>query len=463
MKKFCIFLLCLLGFFKISPAQHIQPFHKGDRISFLGNSITDGGHYHSYIWLYYMTRFPNRRIDIFNSGIGGDVIKMMYDRLDADVLSHHPTVIVLTFGMNDTDYGIYLKPDAEKVSEERVKTSYNNYLLMEKRLKALPDIRKILMTSPPFDETAKLKSPVYPGKNAAMLKINRFMKTSAKNNNWGFIDLNKPMTAINLREQKQDSSFSLDGKGRIHPEQDGHMVMAYLFLKAQGFAGRDVADIKINAASKSVQSVKYCKVSDLLATPESVHFDYLAASLPYPLDTFVAHGSWGETKTQADALKVIPFMQEFNREMLTVEGLQNGKYQLNIDGQKIGQWTAQEFAKGINLATQTSTPQYRQAMAVMYLNEERWAIERRLRVYYWYQFDIFRNKGLLFADNQIAIDTLRSVAKTNVFARGLMQGYLKAMHPAVREAWKKEMKLLVDQIYSINKPLKHTIDIKLIQ
>lgn len=38
---------------------------------FLGNSITDGGHYHSYIWLYYMTRFPYMDLRVMNAGIGG--------------------------------------------------------------------------------------------------------------------------------------------------------------------------------------------------------------------------------------------------------------------------------------------------------------------------------------------------------------------------------------------------------
>ena len=38
-------------------AQTVKPFKEGERAVFLGNSITDGGHYHSYIWLYYMTVF----------------------------------------------------------------------------------------------------------------------------------------------------------------------------------------------------------------------------------------------------------------------------------------------------------------------------------------------------------------------------------------------------------------------
>ena len=50
------------------------------RAVFLGNSITDGGHYHSYIWLYYMTRFPDMPIRVFNGGIGGDTAYDMNKR-----------------------------------------------------------------------------------------------------------------------------------------------------------------------------------------------------------------------------------------------------------------------------------------------------------------------------------------------------------------------------------------------
>lgn len=460
MRRISIVALFLLVVVRVGIAQYIQPFKKGDRVSFLGNSITDGGHYHSYIWLYYMTRLPGERIDIFNSGIGGNVIKQMNDRFDDDVLAVRPSTIVLTFGMNDTDYGIYLKPEAEQLSGDRIATSHQSYSLMEKRLAQLPAIRTILMTSPPFDETAKLQSTVYPHKNAAMLKVNAFMKASAEKNKWGFLDLNTPMTFINKREQQRDSAFTLQGGDRIHPEQDGHLVMAYLFLKAQGFAGREVADIKISTTQKKTLVEKNCKIENLVVSPTSVRFNYLAAALPYPVNAQVANGGWGETKAPAAALNVIPFMQEFNQEMLTVEGLKEGSYRLKIDGQLIGTWSAASLQAGINLAEQTNTPQYQQANVVMHLNEERWEIERRLRVYYWYQFDIFRDKGLLFADNQAALDTLATVARENIFAKGLMQGYLKAMHPEIRDNWRKQMKSLLDQIYTINKPKNRLIEIE---
>jgi hypothetical protein len=58
MKKALLFVAALVCIAFSAQAQSIEPFKDGDRAVFLGNSITDGGHYHSYIWLYYMTRFP---------------------------------------------------------------------------------------------------------------------------------------------------------------------------------------------------------------------------------------------------------------------------------------------------------------------------------------------------------------------------------------------------------------------
>jgi hypothetical protein len=54
MKKLFTILLSSFCILTNVHAQKIAPFHAGDRVAFVGNSITDGGHYHSYIWLYYI-------------------------------------------------------------------------------------------------------------------------------------------------------------------------------------------------------------------------------------------------------------------------------------------------------------------------------------------------------------------------------------------------------------------------
>jgi len=457
MKNFAVLFLILFGLGEIACSQKPEPFHKGERVAFVGNSITDGGHYHSYIWLYYMTRFPDQRIDIFNCGIGGDVSGDILKRLDDDVFIHKPTTIFLTFGMNDVGYYEFYKPNAEQLAKEKIQKSIDSYQKIEKRLKEQTNAKKILIGGSPYDETAKFKKEVFPKKNDAIRKIIDFQQKNAAENNWGFIDFNHPMTDINLREQKKDSSFTLCGQDRIHPGNDGHMVMAYLVLKAQGLAGKEVADMKIDAGQKKVNESGNCTISGLTVTPASVQFDYLAKSLPYPLDTFPE--GWMETKRQSGAMALVPFMDEFNREMLYVKGLSGKTYTLKIDGAVMGTWPAQKFAEGINLATITKTPEYMQALQVMVLNEERWEIERRLRSYYWMEFTFFRDKGMLFADNEAAMDTLNKYAPSNIFVAGNKGNYVRSRFKSVRDTWHNEMDLLVNEIYTINKPVSHKMEI----
>ncbi len=450
-------LILLLLFTEITYAQ-LPPFKEGERVAFIGNSITDGGHYHSYIWLYYMTHLPNRRIEFFNSGIGGDNVGQMYDRLEKDVFIHKPTVVTLTFGMNDVGYYDFLKPNADSFASERIKETYERYKKFETVFKQHPSVQKIMIATSPYDETVKGLNNYFPGKSAAMLKVVEFQEASARENNWYTVDFFRPMTEINSLQQKKDSTYTLSGRDRIHPGNDGHLVMASLFLKAQGFAGKPVAEINIDAATKKVNQASNCSITGLAVTDTKVAFTYLANSLPFPIDTFPR--GWEERRSMKDALNLIPFMQEFNREFLQVNGLAiSKKYALQIDGNTIGEWSGQQFSEGINLAEITTTPQYKQALQVMYLNEERWEIEKRLRRYTWVQYDFLKDKNLLFADNDAAMDSVEANIAQNGFLRGNKEEYVKARFPAIRDTWRKEMDLLINTIYTINKPVAHKITV----
>lgn len=149
MKKliFCVALACILT--TGAKAQTVAPFRDGDRVVFLGNSITDGGHYHSYIWLYYMTRFPYMDVQVMNAGIGGETAGDMYRRLDGDVFSKRPTVLNVTFGMNDTGYAEYNQPGAGEFGERRYRECYENYGRMEQRLQGLDGVRVVLLGGAP--------------------------------------------------------------------------------------------------------------------------------------------------------------------------------------------------------------------------------------------------------------------------------------------------------------------------
>lgn len=440
-----------------SNAQGIQAFEEGERAVFLGNSITDGGHYHSYIWLYYMTHFPNMPITIYNGGIGGDTAYDMNKRLDNDIFSKNPTALMLTFGMNDSGYFEYNGDNPEAFGDSKYQESIRNFNEIVNRFKGLSKTRIVMLGTSPYDEDAVIEGNNFHGKNATIRRIVDYQMKTADENGWEHLDFNAPMTELNRKGQATDSSFTLCGTDRIHPDNEGHMVMAYLFLKAQGFAGEKVADIEIDAKKLQVQKETNCKISNLKRVGNSIQFDYLAESLPYPMDT-IARG-WMMSRPQALAAKVVPIIEDLNQEVLKVSGL-SGNYKLLIDGEDLGTWDGKELAAGINMAELTWTPQYQQALAVMHLNERRWEIERTTREHAWCEHSFFQQHGLLNADNRKAIDVMDENAPTNDWVRIHRNNYTATMHPAVREAMQQEMDLLVNKIYEINRPITRKIELR---
>lgn len=435
----------------------VKPFRQNDRVIFVGNSITEAGAYVSSIYLYYMTHFPGRKIVILNGGIGGDKASDIYRRLDYDILAKKPNVLVLTFGMNDTGYFEFNNSDADKTAAERIAASLRSYGLIEQRLLKLPALQKILMSSPPYDETAKIGGNVFRGKHKAMQEVVKFQEAAAKQNAWPFADLFRPMTELNTRLQQKDSAFTLIGPDRVHPGNAGHLVMAALFLKSQGLNGQPVADVSIDAAGGKLQQSVNCSISGLSASAGKVSFRYLAASLPFPIDTVAR--MWGNDQKQSDALKWIPFTDDFNREMLKIAGLQPGEYNLLIDGHAVGKWPAAAFAAGINLATVNETPQYKQAMSIMQLNLRRAEVEARLRRYFWVQGNFFDKKNLRQQDNAAALDSIRKYAKTDGMLRFHEENYETAMYKELRAAWQQEIDTIINLIYTMNKPVPHKIEI----
>lgn len=448
MKKLIIITLCLLMGIHGIHSQGIPVFKKGERVAFVGNSITCGGHYHSYIWLYYMTRFPDRRIDIFNEGVGGDVARQMSLRLDK-VFEHQPTVVTLSFGMNDTGYMDYTLPENETTGRQNVETSCNDYRAIEDAYKKYPKIQKVLIGSSPYDETSRFNKVPFPGKNKLIQDISDFLKERAQTNKWGYVDFNRPMTEVNKREQQADSTFTLCGGDRVHPTTDGHLVMAYLFLQAQGLTNKPIADVAIDASTQTINLSENCKITDLAVSSENVSFIYLANSLPYPIDASQFNY---EQHTQADALKVIPFMDEMNQEGLQVKGLSAGYYLLKIAGKTITRLTAGELKRGINLASYGNTPQNEQAQQIRQMNEQRWFMEREIREYYWMEYNLMRDKGLLWASNEAAVDTLMKYRKENPFVNMLKDYWLRFMYKSVREDSANEQRDLVERIYRMNQP-----------
>ena len=446
-----LYLLCACTYMQ---AQIVMPFQKGDRVTFVGNSITDGGHYHSYIWLYYMTHFPRMRLWMANCGVGGDTAKEILARFDDDVLTKQPNVLTFTFGMNDTGYYEYNGADSADFARRKFEEAKQQFALCEEKLKSLTGVRTVMIGTSPYDQTSTFNNDIFARKNDNMQRVIAVQREAAERNGWEFLDLNAPMVALNMKQQQTDPAFTIIGNDRIHPDNDGHMAMAYLFLQAQGMVGKKVADMQLNAASGKVIKAGNCRISKVKRTDSTLQFDCLAASLPFPLDT-LSHG-WGFSHGAAQVTRVIPsFIDDLSDEHLTVKGL-NGKYELSIDGIVIDTLSAATLSAGINLSQYRHTPQYQQALVVMALNETRWDVERRFREWAWVNYDFMMPAGHLNDNTEQGARKFRELSKDNSWLASKKGTYDQMVHPEVREAYKQEMDVLVDCIYKQNQPKKHT-------
>lgn len=437
-------------------AQTLPPFKNGDRVAFMGNSITEAGFYESNIWLYYITRFPEQRITIFNAGIGGDVVGHMNNRFEQDILPKKPNIVVLTFGMNDTGYMEFNDANAAELAKQRVEKSYKNFGLLQDKLKARPEITTVMMSSSPYDESMKNKDNYFKDKSKAMAQIVAFQQRAAQQNGWAYVDQFHSMTEINVREQQKNPEFTLTGPDRIHPGKAGHLVMAATFLKSQGLAGKPVASTSIDAVKGLIASDN-AKIQMGRKGESGIAFNYLANALPFPIDS--VSDVWGNPQKQSDALAVYPFIQEFNQELLQVKRLKKGVYHLMIDGQKIRTFTADSLAKGINMALLSNTPQYQQAIAVMHLNDLRSDLEKKMREYYWLHFNYFSGENMLFKDTETGLEKVLKKAKDDWAVRSKIGAYQTLRFPEVREMWEQNIQQLTEKIYQINQPKSRLIEI----
>lgn len=86
--------------------EHTKIFEKDARVAFIGDSITHNGLYVEYIQHYYASHLPDRRVRVYNLGIGGDAAAHSLGRIE-DMLSVEPTEVVVTFCGNDLGLAHY--------------------------------------------------------------------------------------------------------------------------------------------------------------------------------------------------------------------------------------------------------------------------------------------------------------------------------------------------------------------
>jgi lysophospholipase L1-like esterase len=355
---------------KATTNRTMAPFPDDTRYAAIGDSITHNGWYAPYVDLYYLTRFPKQRLEIFNCGINGDTVTGGEKRYDWDIAPHHPTVASIMFGMNDVGRELYEAHRTGPELAQQRKQHIDDYEIHLRKLVALlqRDKAQVILILPTiFDNTVVAKAAHYPGVNEAIGECANRAVAVAGDLGCDVVDFYHPMLQVTLEHQKTKPDFSMISGDRTHPTMLGHLFMAYLFLKAQNVPST-VARVSIRATDGSVKHADNCQIDEIKTGPNTLTFRYWANSLPFPIEWWTSQATtWA------------PFVEDLDQEMLQITGLTDGTYRLAIDDKPIRTYTAGELSAGVNLAIENKTPQARQAQSVWVAYRKRQEIVFKFR------------------------------------------------------------------------------------
>jgi lysophospholipase L1-like esterase len=331
-------------------------FKKGDRIVFLGDSITEQYQYSTDIELYLTTRFPEWNLTFINAGIGGDTATGGANRFATHVLAEKPTAVTIDFGMNDGGYGAFDKKKADQFLEKT-----------EAMLKAAKEAGvRVALISPNAVEVRTA-----PGLKTYLETQKEFyapLKELAEKYKVPFVDQYAVTRAVMDKMAADDAKVKAFPGGGVHTGPAGGLLMAHTILVGL-HAPAVVSELEIDAAAKKVGAANRCKADKVEGGADGVTFERTDDALPLPVSK-----DWRPMLPYVDELK------DLNDYGLKVSGLKEGKYALSIDGKEVGSYTAADLAAGVNLGNLESGPLFDQGEAVFKaINEKNELVHHRFR------------------------------------------------------------------------------------
>ncbi len=336
----------------------VQP---GDRVLFLGDSITEQFQYSSDIELYLTTRFPKANLTFLNAGISGDTAGGGAGRFQQHVLAEKPTVVTIDFGMNDGGYGTF-NPGPAKTYAGKTEA------MLEAAKKA--GVKVALISPNAVDRRVKPKDN--PDKFKVYVETQKQfyapLKELADKHRVPFVDQYAvTRAALERMEADPNGKAANPFPDAVHTNGQGGLLMAHTILvglKAPALVSNAVID-----AAAGTTDAGGCTVADVTPAAGGVSFTRTDEALPLPV--------------QKDWLPILPYvnhLNDLNVYGLAVKGLKDGAYAVLIDGKQVGQYSAKELAGGVNLGITTAGPIWEQGNAVLQaINAKNDVVHNRFR------------------------------------------------------------------------------------
>jgi lysophospholipase L1-like esterase len=272
----------------------------GKRVVFLGDSITQAGGYVGFTTYYLEKLYPKKDFDVLGLGLASETVSglseaghaggafprpCLFERLGRLLDKAKPEVVFACYGMND---GIYQPPD-----KDRFAAFQKGVTKLLEQCKAAGVKQVFLVTPPIYDFTPKKDEFDYDTVLAEYAKWELTLKAPGVT----VIDLH---SAMRTARAGRATPFSGD---RVHPGDDGHLLMARTILTALGVEAPEetVAAIKADPLFKLVDEKRGMRSAGWMK-----HIGYTREKTvrPEPLGTVEADAA--KVQEKIDALRRKP-------------------------------------------------------------------------------------------------------------------------------------------------------------
>ncbi len=327
MRSFIFFLLTAASTASAVLAE--APILPGDRVAIVGNTFADQIREHGYLETLLLQRTRENPVSIRNLGWGGDMLTLRdrptnFPTEESTLTAHKTDVIIACFGLGESFNG--------EVGLEDFKKNVAAFIASHrgKKYNGKKEVRLVLVSPIAHEDFGRL-TPMAETRNRQLEAYSKAMGVVAAEYGVPFVDLYTPMKYI--MEEPGAPKLTTNG---IHLNSYGYWAVArYLFDTLVTGENETVREqpwrIEVDAkkGSGSSEGLRLEKVKVLYDGVSFLAIEEFGPTLAPPAD--------GSLPPQLAGL----------RDILTVENLKPGNYELTIDGQLVATAPASEWSRGI--------------------------------------------------------------------------------------------------------------------
>ncbi|HEY5743038.1 MAG TPA: SGNH/GDSL hydrolase family protein [Terrimicrobiaceae bacterium] len=308
----------------------------GDVVAICGDSITEQRLYSVFLETYFLACQPAKDLHAHQFGLSGETSWEFVARLDRDVRPLRPTVATTCYGMND---GGYTGVDAARQAAYRTATIQ----IIEKLKNA--GVREVIVGSPGavdtdfFNREGGIRAEEY---NRTLRGLAEIAREVAVDKGAVYADVHEVFREVMAKAKaKHGANYHVAGIDGVHPASNGHLIIAYAFLKALGCDG-NIGTIRVDLATKRASASEGHRVQSF--DGETIEIE----SARYP---FCFYGDPSDPNSARSILEFLPFNAELNRFSLIITGALSSRWKVSW-GMTSKVFSTDELAEGINLAAE---------------------------------------------------------------------------------------------------------------